>query len=81
MCTFRASCYRARWSWALVLTWLALSSKTQKLGLGWGKSRLSRYDINAEEAPPPSIIMIARLSFILPCCIVDNHDLVYCLVL
>ena len=33
----------------------AISSKTKMLGLGWGKSRLSRCDIRAEGAPPPGI--------------------------
>ena len=45
-CTFRASCYSARLSRALVLT------KTDKkgLGLGWRESRFSRYDIRDEGA-------------------------------
>ena len=37
----------------------ALLSKTKKLwGLGWKKSRPSRYDICSEGAPPPSITVI-----------------------
>ena len=36
---------------------------SSKQGLGWGKTRLSRYDIRAEGALPPSITVIARLHF------------------
>ena len=30
--------------------------------MGWGESRLSRYDIRAEGALPPGITVIARLN-------------------
>ena len=61
--TFGASCYNARLSWALVLTWVSpfVQDKKKELSLGWGKNRLSRYDIRAEGALPPSITVIARL--------------------
>ena len=36
----------------------------KKLCLGWGKNRLSRYDIPAEGALPPSITVIAKLKTI-----------------
>ena len=35
--------------------------RQKRLDLGWGKNRLSRYDIRAEGALPPSITVIARL--------------------
>ena len=35
--------------------------RQKQLGLGWGKNRLSRYDIRAEGALPPSITVIARV--------------------
>ena len=68
-CTFRASCYSARFSWALVLTWVShfvnnkkntQKTKQTKIGFGLGGNRLCRYDIRAEGALPPSITMIAR---------------------
>ena len=34
---------------------------TKKLGWGWGKNRLSCYDLHAEGALLPSITVIARL--------------------
>ena len=37
--------------------------RQKPLGLGWGKNRLSRYDIRAERALPPSITVIARLGY------------------
>ena len=58
-CTYRANCYHARLSWALVPTWVSpFVQDPQKCswGLGWEESRLSRYDIRAEGALPHSII-------------------------
>ena len=52
MCTFRATCYSTCLSWA---------PRQKKLGLDWGKNRLSRY-ICAEGALPASITVIARLN-------------------
>ena len=51
-CTFRASCltcYSARLSWALVLTWVSPFVPRQKqIGvLGWDESRVYRYEICA----------------------------------
>ena len=61
-CIFRASCYSARLSWALVLTWVSPFVHDKKsVGLGWDKSRVSHYDIRAEGALPPSITVIARM--------------------
>ena len=56
-CTFRASCYSGHLSWALVLTWVShFVQDEKKVGvLGWGKNWLSRYDLRAEGALPPSI--------------------------
>ena len=36
-CTFRASCYSARLSWALVLTWVSPSSKIKKVWVWVGR--------------------------------------------
>ena len=36
----------------------------KKVGLGWRKNRLSRYDIRAEGALPLSISVIARLKYL-----------------
>ena len=55
MCTFRASCYSARLSWALVLTWVSPFVQDKNVGFVLGKNRLSRYDIHAEGALPSSI--------------------------
>ena len=69
-CTFRASCYSARLSWALVLTWVSPFVQDKNVGFwvggggGGGRergNRLSRYDIRAEGALPPSITMITRV--------------------
>ena len=35
--------------------------REKKWGLGWEESRLSRYDIRAERALPPSINVIVRV--------------------
>ena len=40
---------------------LGFALSSNKLGLGWGENRLSRYDIRAEGALPHSITVIARL--------------------
>ena len=60
---FRARCYSTRLSWALVLTWVSpfVQDKNKK-GLGREDNMLSRYDIRAEGALPPSITVIARIT-------------------
>ena len=55
-CTFRASCYSARLSWAIVLTWVS----PFRAGLGCDENRFSFYDIRAEGALPPSITVKSR---------------------
>ena len=61
MCSFGASCYSARLSWALVLTWVNPFIQDKTVEVWDGRSRLSRYDIRAEGALPPSITVIARV--------------------
>ena len=51
-CTFRASCYSARLSWALVVTWVSPFVQNKNVG---EENRFSRYDIRAVGALPPSV--------------------------
>ena len=61
-CTFRASRYSACLSWALVLNWVSPFVQHKNLAVWvWEESRLSRYDIRAAGALPPSITVIARV--------------------
>ena len=39
-CTFRASCYSACLSWALVLTWVSSFVQDKKLGFGLGGEKV-----------------------------------------
>ena len=63
MCTFRASCYSARTFVVGARSDLGqpFHPRQKSLVCVGGKNRLSRYDIQAEGALPPSITVIARL--------------------
>ena len=58
-CTFRASCYSACLSWALVLTWVIPFIQDKKVGVWVGRE----IGIHTEGALPPSITVMARVLF------------------
>ena len=61
-CTFRASRYIARLSWALVLTWVSPFIQDKNAGVWvWHENRLSHYNIRAEGALPSSIPVTAKM--------------------
>ena len=62
-CTFRSSCYSARLSWALVLTWVSPFVQDKKrLGLGWERSGYLATTVTLKEHHHPVKTVIMRVN-------------------